>query len=330
MKTFARVHSFSGFIPKKRRNTTDIEREIARNSPKVPIREGVIELMTGITSTPIADDTIQASDLAKEACTPIIKNTSPDLLIFASASQDISEPATAHILQHKLQLDRPAFDVKNACNSFLNGIEIAAGLVESGSYRNVLVATGEVPSRAVVYSFKDRKEYKASFASLTLGDGGGAVLVSASDKSNILYKKFYSHGENWELAAYKGGGTMHLRDVEHMRFTGDGTTLKNSFLKLSPRIIEEALDATGLMREDIAQFFVHQVAHTFTLETLEAIKAPENKTYKTVEKHGNLASASLPVALWQAQNDGTIKQGDIVFILGLASGTSLGIFILEI
>ncbi len=330
MKSAARIHSFNGYIPSNRRTTASVEREIAASSPKISIVEGTIELLTGIKSLPIADEKTQASDLAKEAALPIIKNQTPDLVIFASASQDVSEPATAHILQQKLQLECPVFDVKNACNSFLSGLEVAAGLVESGSYKNVLVATGEIPSRALVYDFGSRKEFKSSFASLTLGDGGGAALVSAADTSNIMYKKFYSYGENWELAAYKGGGTMYPRDVQHMRFTGDGTTLKNSFLKLSADIIEQALEATGLKRSQIAQFFMHQVASGFTAETLEATGIPADKTYMTIEKQGNLASASLPIALWQAQKDGTITDGDYVFILGLASGTSLGIFILQI
>ena len=75
---------------------------------------------------------------------------------------------------------------------------------------------------------------------------------------------------------------------------------------------------------------MHQVAGTFTDETIAAISVPTQKVYRTVEKHGNLASASLPVALWQAKEEGVIKKGDIVFILGLASGTSVGILILEI
>lgn len=331
MSVAVRIHSFNGFIAEERRDTVSVEREIARNSPSVPIREGVIELMTGITSVPVASSTMQASDLAKLASEPILENnTAPDLLIFASASQDVSEPATALILQDKLHLDCPAFDVKNACNSFLSGLEVASGLVRSGDYKNVLVATGEIPSRVIKYNFESRNEFKSSFASFTLGDGGGAALVSVSEQSNILYKKFYSYGENWQLATYKGGGSMYPRSTEHMCFTGDGTALKNSFLALSSSIIEEAFRAVKLSRDDIAQFFIHQVADAFTSETIEAIQVPESKVYKTVSKHGNLASASLPVALWQAKKDGTVKGGDIVFILGLASGTSLSIFILQL
>ena len=155
-------------------------------------------------------------------------------------------------------------------------------------------------------------------------------MVSAARRSNILYRKFYSHGENWTLAAYMGGGSMFPRDIDHMRFTGDGTKLKDSFLGLSPDIIDDAFATTGLDRDDISKFFIHQVAGTFTDETIAAILVPEGKTYRTVEKHGNLASASLPVALWQAKEEGAIKEGDIIFILGLASGTSVGIFILEV
>ena len=183
-----------------------------------------------------------------------------------------------------MKLDCPVFDVKNACNSFLNGLQIATGFVEAGIYKNVLVATGEIPSRVLVYDFRDRQEYKASFASLTLGDGGGAALVSFTEKTNILYQKFYSYGQNWHLAAFMGGGSMFPRDPEYMRFTGDGTKLKNSFLKLGGGIIEEALQSSHLRRDDIDQFFLHQVAGSFTDETIAAINLPLERTYRTVEK----------------------------------------------
>ena len=248
------IHSFRGFVPQATITVEEIERKISE-SGSISVQPGVITLMTGITTLPRAEDEMQASDLAKEAAAPLVRQSRPDLLIFASASQDISEPATAHILQQKLGLNCPVFDIKNACNSFLNGLEIASGLVESGTYSNVLVTTGEIPSRVLVYDFKDRKEYKASFASLTLGDGGGAALVSAAEQSNILYRKFYSYGENWALAAFMGGGSMFPRDIDHMRFIGDGTSLKNSFLKLGLGIIEDALKATKLSRDDISQFF---------------------------------------------------------------------------
>jgi 3-oxoacyl-(acyl-carrier-protein) synthase III len=319
----ARIHSFKGYVPSKHVSSADIEQAIAKSSPQLPIIPGTIALLTGITTLPRAEDTEQASDMAVMAAKEFTGDTSIDLLIFASASQDVTEPATANIIQQKLGLTCAVLDVKNACNSFLNGLQVARAFVEAGMYKNVLVVTGETPSRAVSYEFATKEEYKAAFASLTLGDGGGAALVTASETSNVSYMQFYSYGQHWQLAAYIGGGSMHLKDPQFMRFTGNGTDLKNSFLRLGPSIVETALQDSGNTKDSIDAYFIHQVAGGFTNETIEMLGVPSHKVYRTVEKHGNVASASIPIALWKAQQEGFIQKGSSIFILGLASGISV-------
>ena len=72
-----------------------------------------------------------------------------DLLIFASAGQYLIEPVTAHIVQQKLGTSCAVFDIKNACNSFLNGIQVGASLLSSGAARTALVVTGDKSKTAV-------------------------------------------------------------------------------------------------------------------------------------------------------------------------------------
>ncbi len=168
----AKVHSFCGYVATSFIKISDLEAQIAVANPDLTIQPGAISLLTGIKVLPRAADDEQASDMAAHAARKLVA-TNPGLLIFASASQDISEPSTAHLLLQKLGLKCPVFDIKNACNSFLNGLEVAIALVESGAYGRVLVATGEIPSRVVSYDFATKADYKASFASFTLGDGGG-------------------------------------------------------------------------------------------------------------------------------------------------------------
>src|SRR5699024_9566564 len=129
----------------------------------------------------VLPDGEDASDLAVAAARTLLAEhpgTAIDLLIFASASQDMVEPATSHIVAHKLGLDSvPVMDVKNACNSVLNGIEVAEALVATGRYRTVLVASGEAPSRAVRHDVPDRATYALSAPGYTMSDAGAAVLV---------------------------------------------------------------------------------------------------------------------------------------------------------
>ncbi len=331
----ATIHSFGGFLPDNRISAASIEDTLRSLNPWLHIADGFFELMTGIQSKPQAESGLQSSDLAvfaaqKTMAQAQLSTRDIDLLIFAAASQDIIEPATANIVQYKLGLHCPVFDVKNACNSFMNGLEIATAMIGSGLYKNVLVVTGEMPSRVVDYQFQNKSDFKQGFASLTLGDGGGAAMVSASKTTNVGFMKMASYGSNWQLATFLGGGSMYPKDASMMRFQGNGGKLKQAFLDLGDNTIDEALKACNMNFSDIKQIFLHQVAAGFTTETLEMIGAPTDKAYRTVERQGNLASASLPIAISQAQSQGAIAKGDTILLIGLASGISVGIMLLTI
>ncbi len=330
-----RIHSFGSFVPRTFVSSTELENILRSKNPSLKIPSGILETMTGITRRPIADDNDQASDLAVRAAESSITKYGGrlediDLLIFASASQDVSEPATANIVQTKLGLMCPAFDVKNACNSVMSAIEIATAFVNAGMHKNILIASGEIPSRVVRHTFDDRDDFKQSFPSLTLGDAGGSLLVSYDEQSNVHYQKSYTYGEHWKLAAFIEGGSMQASTSDGIKFVGDGTALKNAFLSLGDSIVREALSSVGWDMDDIDQLFIHQVAAGFTAETLQLIGVPADKTYATVEKQGNLASASLPIAITQALDDGTVRVGDKVMVIGLASGINVSVLLLTI
>lgn len=334
--TFAAIHSFGSYVPSTMVSTRDIERKIKDTNPDIRMAGGIIEALTAISRVPVLAADQQASDLAvkaaeKSIAVSSISKSDIDLLLFASASQDVAEPATANIVQRKLGLRCPVFDIKNACNSFLNGIEVAVAFVESGKYRNVIVVTGEAPSRVRPYTFSSRDDLKHSFPALTLGDAGGAVMVSASRKSSVLYSKLQSYGEHWDLAAFLGGGSMYPNDVTKMRIAGDGTRLKQAFLDLGDSHVQAAVVGAGLSKvTDLAGVFMHQVAGAFNSETLDMLSIPPDMVYKTIDKYGNLASASLPVAIAQALEEGFVSRGDIVLVMGFASGINLALFVIEL
>ena len=150
----ARILSIASELPPGVRTSSDVEALVAERSPGLRFRRGVIESMTGIRTRRVAEGHVQCSDLAAGAAKRALAEAglAPQdvgVLIFASAGQDSIEPATAHIVQDKLGTRCPVFDVKNACNSFLNGVQLAESLVLSGraqttrcSWRQVKAARG--------------------------------------------------------------------------------------------------------------------------------------------------------------------------------------------
>ena len=149
-------------------------RRISQNSPNLKVPTNIVQQITGIETRRYVEGNVNASDLAAAAAQRVLAkaNVAPteiDLLIFASASQDLIEPATAHIVQAQIGTTAAVMDIKNACNSFLNGLQIAEALLLTGQYRRALVVTGETPSYAIKWGIADRQDLRQSFSRLYAG-----------------------------------------------------------------------------------------------------------------------------------------------------------------
>jgi acyl-CoA:acyl-CoA alkyltransferase len=295
----------------------------------------LLQMVTGICERRYIDDDMDASDLALKAIHRLVAKINLDLktvdaLIFASASQDISEPATAHIVQHKLGISVPVFDVKNACNSFLNGIQVGEALIQSGQYQRVIVCVGESPSRVIRWQIKDRAQLRLYMAGYTFGDAGAAVLLEPSDDdSGIFYRKFQSHSHLWDIGGVFGGGSHSPRDPDQTYFSGNAEDLRNAFESLSAEILTTGLEATKLTYQDFKRIVVHQVTMPLLDLYLKRTGIPAEKVEITLPICGNMASASMGVALALAEERGAIQRGDNVLLTGLAGGISLGLMMLR-
>lgn len=318
---WARISAVSTYLPERTLTSAEVE---ARIDGYVPHR-GIVERMTGIRRRHVAAPDEQASDLAAAAARGL-DHRAADLLIFASASQDMVEPATAHMVAARLGLSCPVFDVKNACNSLLNGVQVAEALIRTGAHRTVLVCTGEVPSRAVRWQVPNRTQFIEAFAGYTLSDAGAAVLVTADPARGVFYREFRADSTAWAVGTLPGGGSAHPRDPEHSYFRGDGRRLREAFELLGPEIFLDALKRTGLTWDDFSLVAVHQVAVPYLDALVRVLGIPRDRLVVTLPEHGNCASASLPLQL----HAGGAGPGDRVALLGLGGGISLGVMFADL
>ncbi|MFC8799603.1 3-oxoacyl-ACP synthase III family protein [Promicromonospora sp. NPDC057138] len=367
----ARIAQVAVHLPERTRDVADAERELHRRNPKVAPRLPMVARLTGVRRVHVADDDQQASDLAVAASRIVLDRAGlgpedVDLLIFASATQDMIEPATSHITAAKLGVRAPVMDVKNACNSVLNGIEVAEALIGTGRYRRVLVACGEMPTRGVRWDVPDRRTYAMSAAGYTMSDAGAAVLVEAtgagagagvvvgagpgsgygdgfeddlaaelavlvepSRPSGILGSAFAAESRHWDVGMLPGGGTVNPRDPERSYFEIDGSRLREAFDAFGSGPVDEALDAAGVTMDDVALVAVHQVAVTYLADVHRTLGVPADRTIVTVADHGNIASATLPLQLATALESGRLQRGDVVLLLGLAGGISMGAMVVR-
>jgi acyl-CoA:acyl-CoA alkyltransferase len=154
----SRVAGLGVYLPETTRSTAQTEADLRRHNPTLKLATGMIRRITGVRSVHLRPHGWQTSDLATAAARTALADSpgSIDLLIFASASQDLIEPATSHIVAAKLGLDCPVMDVKNACNSVLNAMQVGDALITSGQYRRVLIVSGEQPSHAVRWRLESK------------------------------------------------------------------------------------------------------------------------------------------------------------------------------
>lgn len=323
-------------FPEMIQSSFDLEELIAQKSTYSPVK-GVIESITGIKERHLSKTEEYNSTMAIAACHKLfdahtsIKKTNIDLLIFASAGQDILEPATAHIIQKEIGTNCPVLDVTNACNSFINALQIADAFIKNNTYRNILIATGEVSTKSAKLAVGSRDDFKQSFPGYTFGDGGTAVVVSTSEDEDkgIIDFSFTANSDYWDSAIMAGGGSRFMNSGDQY-FKGNGHELKIAFDTIGPDFVKSFLEKHSLKAQDINHVFVHQVSLPYLQDFIKGCDFNEKQVEQTISWCGNVAAASLPLA-WSLRDERKeLKSGDKVLLIGLAGGISLGVALIQI
>ena len=300
------------------------------------IPPGMIERLTGVRERRIAADGEASSDMAVRASHQAmrlagIKAEDIDTIIFAAASQDVGEPATANIVQDKLgAVNAHVFDAKNACNSFVNALDIMDAFIQTGRSQVGLVTSGEVITRFVNWNIDSKQSLKRFLAGLTLGDGGGAMVLRAGSGPDmtrgIQGASFLTDGSQWRLATITAGGNLQPDfDPKEIFFASNGPELDKLAGKYIPMTMNRLLAKLGWKLEDVDLVISHQYTEQTITKVAQDMSFPISKCMLTVRKYGNTASASIPIALSEAIDEGRVGPGSKVLLVGGAAGFSAGI-----
>jgi 3-oxoacyl-[acyl-carrier-protein] synthase-3 len=301
---------------------------LAQDYPDWPVEK--IEGKTGIVCRFVAGALECASDLAQRAAEKLVESGAArpadiDFVLFCTQSPDYFLPTTACVLQHRLGIPTSAgaLDFNLGCSGFVYGLGLAAGLIETGQARNVLLLTAETYSKFIR---KDDRSVRTLF-----GDGAAATLIrgvpSRGNAAKPLGPFVYgTDGAGAENLIVRAGA---FRPVEPTPAGRDpralymnGPEIFSFTLRTVPRSLQQLLDRAGLAAEDVDQFVFHQ-ANGYMLEHLrQKCQLPAEKFFVGMRECGNTVSASIPIALSQAAALGRIKPGDRVAVLGFGVGYS--------
>ncbi len=279
---------------------------------------------TGIRKRHIAADGEKTSDLALAAARGALAAAaaSPDevdLVIVATATPDLTFPATATRVQAALGMSHgAAFDVQAVCSGFIYALTIADNFLARGQARAALVIGAETFSRIIDWT--DRG------TCVLFGDGAGAVLLRAMHPADaagrgILSSYIRSDGRHHDLL-YVDGGPSQTQSVGHVKMLGN-QVFRHAVEHIADAMAEAAKRADMPLSE-VDWFVPHQANQRILDGVARRLGVPPQKVVSTIAEHGNTSAASVPLALWTAMHDGRIKHGQTVLMEALGGGLTWG------
>jgi len=305
-----------------------IEEQIAGTMQRLHIPRGRLEDLTGIHERRFWDHGTMPSDIATRAAERAIELAGIDrarigCIISTSVCRDYIEPSVACLVHGNLGLASHCmnFDISNACLGFLNGMTSAAQLIDAGLIDYALIVDGEGSQEAVMATIRrlqapaiTSQEFRDNFATLTLGSGAVAMVLSHQRLSRSGHRM---------VGAVTLADTAHNRlcygQVDWMRT--DGPALLLHGVRLAGRTWQLASSSLPDWRDDqIALYAPHQVSARHTAAVADEMGVTIDKMFLNFRTLGNIGPAALPITLAQAIEAGRVRPGDRVGLLGIGSG----------
>jgi 3-oxoacyl-[acyl-carrier-protein] synthase III len=283
---------------------------------------------TGIRRRHVAAENEFTSHLAIRSVEDLVSRHGDDVLngvdmvIVATNTPDALFPATAALVQDRFNLKAGAFDLLAACPGWIYALSSAAAYVEAGICKKVLAIGAEALTKLV--NWEDRA------TAVLFGDGAGVAIVEAVKES---------HGFKSFVLGADGEGAHHL----HMRAVGrclpNGTPISEKLsmngrevFKFAVRVMDtatlEAIEKAGMKPDDISLFVPHQANLRIIEAARERLELPPERVVVTVDEYGNNSTASIPLAMKHALDNGRIQDGDNLLLVSFGAGLTWGASVL--
>lgn len=291
------------------------------------MRPNLLEEISGIRYRRLWDEGTLPSDAATAAAESVLSHSDVDrsrigLIINTSVCRDYLEPSTACIVHGNLGLaaDCLNFDVGNACLAFMNGMDIAARMLERGDIEYALIVNGESSgpiTHATIARLQDdeveEETFRRQFASLTLGSGAAAMIMARADLAHE------GHRYTGSVTRSATGFNQLCRGQMEWMET-DTRILLEEGLKLAAETFDAAAAAMGWTVDALDQVIIHQVSRVHTDSIVDLLQLDASRVHAIYPRMGNVGPASVPMTLAKAAESGAIRPGNRVALMGIGSG----------
>ncbi|MBD3827007.1 MULTISPECIES: 3-oxoacyl-ACP synthase III [Stenotrophomonas] len=305
----------------------EINERLQPTLDRLGIRTDVLGDIAGIHARRLWDADMLASDAATLAARKALEDAGIGadkigLLVNTSVSRDYLEPSTASIVSGNLGVgdECMTFDVANACLAFINGMDIAARMLERGEIDYALIVDGETANLVYEKTLErmalpgvTADDFRNEMAALTLGCGAAAMVMARTELVP-------------DAPRYRGGVTRSATEWNQLcrgnldRMVTDTRMLLIEGIKLAQKTFGAAREALGWAVDELDQFVIHQVSQPHTAAFIKNFGIDPKKVMTIFGEHGNIGPASVPIVLSKLKQLGKLKKGDRIALLGIGSG----------
>ncbi len=317
-----KISAIGTYVPPRVLTNQDLEKMVETSN------EWILE-RTGIRERHIADPEMATSDMAVEAAKRAlamrgIDASELDAILVCTVTPDHFFPSTACLVQNRIGAKKAwGFDLIAACSSFVYGLTTAAHLVGAGSHSKVLVIGADTMSRIIDYT--DRT------TCVLFGDGAGAMLVEPAEEGE---PGFVGHnnvvdGSGGPALIMPAGGSRqpssHETVDQRLHYVKqDGQAVFKFAVRRMHEISSDLLKRNNISASDIKLLIPHQANLRIIKATADRLGLHSDQVVVNIDKYGNTTAATIPLATWDAIQDGRLKKGDLVMFAAVGAGFTVG------
>jgi 3-oxoacyl-[acyl-carrier-protein] synthase-3 len=319
-KINAAITAVGAYVPEFRLTNKILETMVDTNDEWIKSRTGIDERRI------LKGDGLASSDMGKEAVNELLKKRGIqpeeiDCIICATVTPDMVFPATANIIGDKCGLKNAfGFDVSAACSGFLYSLTLGTSMIESGRYQKIIVLG--VDKMSAIVDYTDRT------TCVIFGDGAGAVLLEPTNDENAIKDSILkSDGSGRNFLHMKAGGSLKPSSIETVNnrehyIYQEGQSVFKFAVKGMADVSYELMQRNNLTGDDIAWLVPHQANLRIIDATANRMGLPKEKVMINIHKYGNTTAATIPLCLWEWENQ--LHKGDNIILAAFGGGFTWG------